>query len=144
MELKAANSVAQTLPVLVQASKISSADANRLTALIQGTKSAETDGEYSLGAPATSVYEGHSGGIVDTLNYLLEKAESRLDDVRKTEVADLHNYPILKQSLVDEVRYANKEMAEAKAAIAESGEKKAIAEGDLDVTTKELNSDHNT
>ena len=52
LELKKANSVAQTLPVLVQASTISSADANRLTALIQGTKSAETDGEYRLGAPA--------------------------------------------------------------------------------------------
>ena len=51
---------------------------------------------------------------------------------------------MLKQSLVDEVKYANKEMAEAKAAIAESGEKKAIAEGNRDVTTKELNSDVTT
>ena len=81
---------------------------------------------------------------MDTLNDLLDRAEAQLDDARKTETADLHNYQMLKQSLVDEVKYANKEMAEAKAAIAESGEKKAIAEGDLDVTTKELNSDHNT
>merc|ERR1711933_248405 len=66
------------------------------------------------------------------------------DDARKTETADLHNYQMLKQSLVDEVKYANKEMSEAKAGIAESGEKKAIAEGDLDVTTKELNSDVTT
>ena len=43
----------------------------------------------------------------------MDKAESQLDDVRKTEVADLHNYPMLKQPLVDEVRYANKEMVEA-------------------------------
>ena len=144
LELKNANSVAQALSVLFQASTLSSADANRLTALIQDTKSAETDGEDSLGAPAASVYEGHGGGIVDTLNGLLDRAEAQLDDARKTETADLHNYQMLKQSLVDEVKYANKEMAEAKAAIAESGEKKAIAEGDLDVTTKELNSDHNT
>ena len=50
---------------------------------------------------------------MDTLNYLLDKAESQLDDVRKTEVADLHNYQMLRQSLVDEVRDANKEMVEA-------------------------------
>ena len=52
LDLKNASSVAQAPSVLVQASTISSADANRLTALIQGTKSAETDGEYRLGAPA--------------------------------------------------------------------------------------------
>ena len=81
---------------------------------------------------------------MDTLNDLLDRAEAQLDDARKTETADLHNYQMLKQSLVDEVKYANKEMAEAKAAIAESGEKKAIAEGDLNVTTKELNLDITT
>ena len=144
LELKNTNSIAQAISVLIQASTLSSADANRLTALIQDTKSAETDGEDSLGAPAASVYGGHGGGIVDTLNDLLDRAEAQLDDARKTETADLHNYQMLKQSLVDEVKYANKEMAEAKAAIAESGEKKAIAEGNLDVTTKELNSDVTT
>ena len=41
LQLKNANSVAKALIVLVQASTISSADANRLTALIQGTKSSE-------------------------------------------------------------------------------------------------------
>ena len=52
LKLKNASSVAQALFVLVPASTISSADAIRLTALIQGTKSAETDGEDRLGAPA--------------------------------------------------------------------------------------------
>ena len=77
---------------------------------------------------------------MDTLNGLLDRAEAQLDDARKTETADLHNYQMLKQSLVDEVKYANKEMVESKAAIVESGEKKAIAEGNLQATTKELNS----
>ena len=94
LDLKNANSVAQALSVLFQASTLSSADANRLTALIQDTKSAETDGEDSLGAPAASVYGGHGGGIVDTLNDLLDRAEAQLDDARKTETADLHNYQI--------------------------------------------------
>ena len=78
LKLKNASSVAQALFVLVPASTISSADANRLTVLIQGTKSAETDGEDKSGAPAASVYEGHSGGIVDTLKDLLDKSQAQL------------------------------------------------------------------
>ena len=89
LELKNTNSIAQALSVLVQASTTSSADANRLTALIQGTKSAETDGEDSLGAPAASVYEGHSGGIAGTLKDLMDKAEAQLDDVRKPQLPDV-------------------------------------------------------
>ena len=46
------------------------------------------DGEDSLGAPASSVYECHSGGIVDTLNDLFDKAEVQLDDARRTETVD--------------------------------------------------------
>merc|ERR1712048_1340758 len=88
--------------------------------------------------------EGHSGGIVDTLGDLLEKAQAQLDDARKTETADLHNFQMLKQSLVDEIKYANQEMDEAKKGIAENGEKKAVAEGDLDATSKELTSDVTT
>ena len=86
MEPKNANSVAQALSVLVQASTLSSADANRLTPLTSDTKSEETDGEDSLGAPAGSVYEGHSGEIVDTPNDVLDKAEAQLDDARVDQV----------------------------------------------------------
>ena len=67
--------------------------------------SAENNGDESLGAPAASVYEGHSGGIVDTLNDLLEKASSQLDEAQKTETTDLNNFQLLKQSLVDEIKY---------------------------------------
>ena len=121
--------MAQAPSVLVQASTISSADANRLTALIQGTKSAETDGEDSLGAPAASVYGGHGGGIVDTLNDLLDRAEAQLDDARKTETADLHDYQMLKQSLVDEVKYANKEMAKQRLQLQNLEKRKLLLKG---------------
>ena len=57
------------------------------------------DGEDSLGAPASSVYECHSRGTVDTLNDLFDKAEVQLDDAGKTETVDPHNYQMLKQGL---------------------------------------------
>ena len=98
VELKNANSVTQALSVLAQACTLSSADANRLTVLIQDTTSVEADGEDSLCAPASSAHECQSGGIMDTLNDLFDKAEVQLDDARRTETVDPHRYQMLKQS----------------------------------------------
>merc|ERR1719158_1803855 len=48
---------------------------------------------------------------------------------------------MLKQSLTDEVKFANKDMDKAKKSMAESQEHKATAEGDLEVTSKDLAED---
>merc|ERR1740138_580566 len=119
LQLKSAKNVAQALDIMVGASMFSQADAQRLTALVQ---SSEEDGGDNMGAPSASVYEGHSGGIVATLT-------------------DLHNFQLLNQSIEDEIAYGKKELAEAKAGIASSGEKKAAAEGDLAATSKDLAED---
>jgi len=142
LQVKNANDLAQALSTLVQASVIGTSDAGHLNAFIQASqKDADSDGDEEEGAPAAAVYESKSGSIVDTLEDLLEKAEGQLDASRKKEVSASHNYEMLKQSLDDEIAYANKEMTEAKTGIAASAEKKSKAEGDLDVTSKELASD---
>merc|ERR1719203_703326 len=48
---------------------------------------------------------------------------------------------MLKQSLEDEIKFGNEDMDAAKKGISENTEHKATAEGDLGVTTKELNED---
>ena len=48
LELTNAKSMAQALAVLVQASTLSSADANRLNALKQSSKTEDTDGEEDM------------------------------------------------------------------------------------------------
>merc|ERR1719453_813055 len=121
---------------MVQASVFSSADAKRLTALAQTDEDDE-----NAGAPAASVYESHSGGILDTLAGLLEKAEAQLEEARAKETSAKNNFEMLKQSLSDEIKFANKDMAAAKKSLDESAETKAKAEGDLSATTKELNED---
>merc|ERR1719336_2527087 len=68
-------------------------------------------------------------------------AQAQLSAARKKEAAALHNFQMLKQSLEDEVKFANKEMAEAKGDLAASGEAKVAAEGTLAVTAKELAAD---
>merc|ERR1719478_965705 len=136
LQLKNAGSLTEALTAMVQASVFSSADAKRLTAL------AQTDEEdQDTGAPAAAVYESHSGGILDTLAGLLEKAESQLDEARAKETAAKNNFDMLKQSLSDEIKFANKDMAAAKKSLDESAETKAKAEGDLSSTTKDLNTD---
>merc|ERR1719261_2436535 len=125
LQLKSASSITEALSVMVQASMMSSADASRLTALVQ-TEQSDSDSE--LGAPAAQVYEGHSDGIIGTLEGLTEKTAAQ-------------NYQMLKQSLTDEIKFANKDMDKAKKSLAASQEKKATAEGDLDVTSKDLAED---
>ena len=73
LKLASLNNVAQVLAVLVQASTLSVADASQLTALMQCKRVENTDGEESPGAPAASVYEGYTGGVVDALNDLIER-----------------------------------------------------------------------
>jgi len=75
------------------------------------------------------------------LNGLLEKAEGQLDSATKAETSAKNKFDLLKQSLEDEIKYANKDMDDTKKALAESGEIKAAAEGDLAVTQKALAED---
>merc|ERR1719401_846253 len=142
LQLRGVSSLTDALNVMAQASVLSSADASRLTALVQTQQGASNDdADAEPGAPAAAVYEGHSDGIIGTLEGLTEKAESQLDKARKTETTSLHNFEMLKQSLTDAIEFANKDMDAAKKALAESQEKKAVAEGDLDVTSKDLAED---
>merc|ERR1719243_231101 len=103
LQLKSASSLSEALGVMVQAAALSSADASRLTAMVQTQQ--ESD-DSDTGAPAASVYEGHSDGIIGTLEGLTEKAQTQLDSARKTESTALQNYQMLKQSLTDEIEYA--------------------------------------
>jgi chromosome segregation ATPase len=138
MQLKSASNLEQALDVMVKASAISSADSQRLMAMVQ---TSNDDSDSETGAPAPEVYENKSGGIVDTLNGLLEKAEGQLDEATKEETSAKNKFDLLKQSLTDEIKYANKDMDETKKGLAESNEAKAAAEGDLKVTSKDLAED---
>merc|ERR1719330_655906 len=127
---------------MLQASVIGSSDAARLNAFIQDSQRADdADFDEEAGAPAGAVYQSQSGNIIEILEDLSEKADSQLDATRKKEVAAANNYAMLKQSLTDEISFANKEMDEAKKGMAASAEKKSTSAGDLEVTSKELASD---
>merc|ERR1719437_381842 len=140
MQLKKAGSVVEAFKVMVQASLIGSADASKLTAFVQSSQK-QADDDDDAGAPAAAVYQSQSGGIVETIQDLMEKAEDQLADIRKKETADQHNFAMLKQSLTTSIKDAEKDLEDAKKGIATSTEKKATAEGDLKVTSKDLAED---
>mmetsp|Transcript_97322 Transcript_97322/g.177945 ORF Transcript_97322/g.177945 Transcript_97322/m.177945 type:complete len:684 (+) Transcript_97322:59-2110(+) len=142
LQMKNTNNLAQALTAMVQASAFSAADAERLTAFVQSSdKSEDSDSDASLSAPDASVYESHSGSIVDTLQDLLEKAQSQLASIQKSETTSQYNYDMLKQSLSDEMKFATEDMSAAKSGLATSSESKAVAEGDLAMTSKSLDGD---
>jgi len=141
MQLKKADNVVSALAAMVSAEAISSTDGEKLTALLQQRSKQEDE---DTGAPAAAVYESSSGGITGVLNDLLEKANTELEGARAAEQSALQNYEMLKQSLTDEIKFANKELDEAKKSKAGSEEGKATAEGDLEVTTNDLDEDLHT
>jgi len=143
LQLQNVQGVAQALTVMVKASVMSSADVTRLTALLQNTQKSD-DADEDVGAPAAAVYKSQSGDIVETLRNLKDEAEKQLDDARKTETENHHNFMLMQQGLEDEIRFGNKDMADAKKALAASSESKSSAQGDLSVVSKELAADQNT
>jgi hypothetical protein len=132
--------VIMALKAMVDAQSLSTADGSKLSALIQSNQKSDDEDE-DTGAPAAATYENQSGGILDVLNDLLEKAQGELDKARAQETANIQNFEMLKKSLEDEIKFANKEKSEAHTSKTGSEEGKATAEGDLDVTTKALNED---
>lgn len=142
LQLKGATSITNALSAMVEAQALNAADGKRLTALVQAGAEDESDvAENSASAPAAAGYEAKGGGIVETLQGLLDKAEAQLEEIRTKEEDDAHNYEMLKQGLSDEIRTSTKIMEKTKKDIAAASEKKATAEGDLDVTSKDLSED---
>jgi len=139
MQLKSASSVTQALSIMVEAASINVQSASKLSAFVQSSADDE-----ELGAPAAAVYEGHSGGIIGTMQDLFEKAEAQLEKARAAETKSVQAYQMLAQSLKDEIKYATKDMNAAKKALGTSAEAKATAEGDLSVTSKDLAEDVKT
>merc|ERR1719181_2330234 len=101
-------------------------------------QSQSDDDDLDTGAPAAAVYESKSGGIVDVLADMKDKAESELDELRKAEGNAKHNFNMLKQSLEDQIAADSTDLDQEKAAKATSEETKATAEGDLAITNKDL------
>ena len=132
--------VVTALQALLQAASIDSGDRSALTALVQKAQGDDDDFLQS-GAPDPKAYESQSGGILDILEDMKEKAVAMKNDGVKAEMNAKHSFEMLKQSLENTIAQDSKELAEAKSVKAGAEEAKAIAEGDLSMAEKELAED---
>merc|ERR1719389_1275286 len=130
--------VSEALTAVVNAAMVNSADKAKVQALLQA-QSAESEDDLELqpaGAPDPAAYKSKSGGIVDTLEDMLEKAKAELADAQKAEMNSKFDYDMLKQKLEDAMAFGTKELGETKAAKAAAEEAKAVAEGELATAEK--------
>merc|ERR1719182_703299 len=88
------------------------------------------------GAPDPAAYKAKSGGIVATMEDMLEKAKAELADAQKAEMNAKFDFDMLKQKLEDAVAVGNKELGETKTEKAAAEEAKAVAEGELETADK--------
>jgi len=123
------------LSVVVEAAGFTGEDQQKLVSLVQNQENGE---DSEMGAPAAASYKSQSGGIVDVLQDLKDKAETELAEARKAESTTKHNYAMMKQSIEDQISADNKNMDEQKSGKDAAAEGKATAEGDLAVTVKDL------
>merc|ERR1719181_816582 len=126
---------------IVDATWIDSETKDKVQAMMQDTDGDE-DTDLSLQPQATVVaYEGHGGGILDTLGELQEKAETALSKARKEEMEQEHAFQMLKMSLEMEIKTMQKRLDECQAGKSSSEELQHAAEEDLAETTKSLAAD---
>merc|ERR1719160_1341636 len=128
--------VSDALTAVMDAAMVNLADKAKVQALLQ-SQTAEDDLELQpAGAPDPAAYKSKSGGIVDTLEDMLEKAKAELADAQKAEMNSKFDYDMLKQKLEDAMKHGTKELDETKAAKAAAEEAKAMGENDLAVAEK--------
>merc|ERR1719240_1795951 len=126
---------------MIEANWVNKKDKAVVQSLIQSTS---TDGDEDLSLQpqaSTSSYEGHGGGILDTLSDMKEKAEATLSDARTAEMKASHTYEMLKQSLEMELSTMEKRMSAATTEKSGLEEVYASAEEELAATKKTLADD---
>merc|ERR1719355_403671 len=104
----------------------------KLTAFLQSQSEDNDEDEDAddlalMGAPDPDAYKSKSGGILDTLADMQEKAEAQQSSLQKAEMKEKFNYDMLKQSLTDKITNQQQDLDDQKKAKAEAEETKAGA-----------------
>lgn len=140
-----AAALAAVFSTMIDSSSLDSADTERLSSLIQSSEG-DSDGESAAELDeAEESYTGrrpeNAGSIVETLENLLEKAQTQLYNARTKETKSRYNYELFKASLQRKIAQAQKDMADGKKALGEAGQTRAEAQGSVEVTKKDLAED---
>eukprot|EP00747_Dinoflagellata_sp_TGD_P155812 gnl/TRDRNA2_/TRDRNA2_177613_c1_seq1.p1 gnl/TRDRNA2_/TRDRNA2_177613_c1~~gnl/TRDRNA2_/TRDRNA2_177613_c1_seq1.p1 ORF type:complete len:745 (-),score=263.34 gnl/TRDRNA2_/TRDRNA2_177613_c1_seq1:373-2607(-) len=134
--------IVQGLGVVTEAAGFAASDTNKLVSLLAEAERAENedeaDDEDKLMSQDKASQKKGAGSIIEVLEDMKDKTESKLGDMRKAEKNMQMNFELVVQSLNDEIAAAEKDLKEEKKKLASAGETKSTAEGDLSVTMKSL------
>jgi len=134
LQLQKAPDVLAAINVMVSGAMIGSADADGLTAFIQSGGGDEVD-------ELQPAYESKSGSIVEMLEDMQDKAKSELNALRQREESAKHSFAMMRQSLEDQVSFAQEEVAKLKASQAQLQTSKTTAQKDLEEAESDLQAD---
>eukprot|EP00933_Yihiella_yeosuensis_P016766 TRINITY_DN141_c1_g1_i4.p1 TRINITY_DN141_c1_g1~~TRINITY_DN141_c1_g1_i4.p1 ORF type:complete len:686 (+),score=261.68 TRINITY_DN141_c1_g1_i4:89-2146(+) len=95
-------------------------------------------------APEGPAYEAKSGGIIQVLEEMKEKARSDMDDIGQQASKSLHSFKMEEQALQAQISADKKEQKDVNSLQAEAQEEKANAESSLQVAAKDLADDKAT
>lgn len=139
VDTKNIGEVIKTLGIVVDAAGLQMHDKEMLVVFAQSGQDEDNEvDQEALGAPDAPAYESKSGGIIDVLEDLKQKAEGQLSELRKVEMTAQSNFAMTKQSLEDQIEVNNKELEDQKSIKSDAQETKAQATGELEVTTQDL------
>merc|ERR1719201_1212222 len=133
--------MASGLQKVVEATWINSHQKKVLQSLLQAS-SEDSDEDLAVQPQGTTVsYESASGGILDTIADMQEKAEESLSSTRKDEMESAHAFALLKQGLEDGIAVAKKQLGEATLTRSTTEEELHSAEAALSETQQDLAAD---
>lgn len=144
LQTSSVDSILSALKAMVDASFIADEDASKLTAFVQSVHESSEGSDTELAAPAAATYTSSSSGVVTMLEDLLDKAQKQLSAIRGEEESNIANYKMKKQSLSDEIKYSKQDKRDAANDKSAAQEEKAIDEGDLGMTVKDIQADVKT
>lgn len=104
-----------------------------LQGLMQTQVVAGDDSDLKLKQPQATVtaYESKSGGIVEQISDMKEKAEETLSGSRNTEMKEAHNHDMMVQSLTDAIGVLKEKTSVAKSTSASTTQEKGKATAEL-------------
>merc|ERR1719161_1686781 len=123
---------------ILDASWVNAGNRRALKGLMQTQVETGEDSDLKLEQPQATVtaYESHSGGIVEQIEEMKEKAEETLSGARNAEMKENYNYNMMAQSLTDALTNCKEKLSNAKSTIAASTEETGKAKGELEETEK--------
>merc|ERR1719327_1903283 len=123
---------------ILEAFAIDTDSTRKLKSFIQQSTSDSDENDLTLKQPQAKqvAYESKSGGIIQAVKEMQEKAEAELSDLRKKEMADAHEFKMLEQSLTGEISHGKEKLSAATKAKAGAEETLSTSEGDLVATKK--------